>query len=137
MQTIIPVDIEDALRIDLKRAADLGGFSFGISAPPIPADLGNTLPYVVVERIGGMRESLVVDTHDIGIDVWADEWGEATLAANKVLGLLCGLPYSDDPQVEYLGVEINALPYNNPDPNHQDIPRVSFTAHVKARAEII
>lgn len=137
MPYLTPLDIEDALRSDLTIAANLGGFSCAFGAPPTPKDLGATLPYARIERIGGMRNSLVVDAHDVAIDVWADDWAEAQTAANKVVGLLCGLPYADDElDHDYLGVDINVLPYNNPDPDHQDIPRVSFTAEVTTRAEL-
>lgn len=135
MLNLIPLDIEDALRVDLSTAASLGGFSISIAAPPVPYDLGTSLPYAMVERIGGQRDDIVVDTHDVAIDVWADSWADAQLAADKLLGLLCGLPYADDElEHDYLGVQVNALPYNNPDPDHQDVPRVSFTAFVTARA---
>lgn len=136
MQYLRPIDIEDALRLDLTTAAQLGGFSCAFGAPPTPKDLGATLPYARIERIGGTRNSLVVDEHYVAVDVWAADWAQAQQAANEVLGLLCALPYSDGLAHDYMGVDINALPYNNPDPDHQDVPRVSFTARVVARAEL-
>lgn len=138
MPCLIPIDIEDALRLDLTTAARLGGFSFSVAAPPVPTNLGNTLPYAMVERIGGTRDEIVVDTHNVAIDVWANDWAEAQITANKLVGLLCGLPYDDGFLAhDYLSCDINAHPYNNPDPDHQDIPRVSFSAQVLVRAEEI
>lgn len=135
MSYLMPLDIEDALRIDLGTAAGLGGFSCAFGAPPTPKDLGTTLPYARIERLGGIRNSLVVDEHDVAVDVWADDWASAQEAANKVVGLLCGLPYADDElDHDYMDAYINALPYNNPDPDHPDLPRVSFNATVTARA---
>lgn len=135
MQNLMPLDIEDALRVDLTTAAELGGFSCAFGAPPTPKNLGDVLPYARIERLGGRRDSLVVDLHDVAIDVWADTWAEAQEAANKVVALLCGLPYADGELAhDYLGADLNALPYNNPDPQHEDLPRVSFNATVTARA---
>lgn len=132
MPNLAPIDIEDALRLDIMTAAGQGGFS--ISAPPVPINLGALLPYAVVERIGGTRDELVIDSHMVGVDVWANDWAEAQQTANAIVGYMCSLPYDDSAQHDYLSVNINALPYNNPDPDHADVPRVSFTAQVLVRA---
>ena len=132
---IKPVDIEDAMRLDMTAIAvieDIDGLT--IAAPPVPTDLGADLPYVVVERLGGTRDSIVVDTHQVGIDIWANDWAEAQAAANTIVGLVSALPWLTPSEAEYLDADIIAHPYNNPDPDHPDIPRVSITAQVSTRA---
>jgi len=135
MRYLIPLDIEDALRVDVSTAASQGGFSFSIAAPPVPANLGASLPYVLVERLGGTRDEVVIDEHIVAVDVWDKDWADAHSVANDVLGVLSALPDTDGLAHDYLEVAVNVLPYDNPDPDHQDIPRVSFTAHVSTRAE--
>lgn len=135
MRYLIPIDIEDALRVDVSTAAALGGFSFSMAAPPTPTDLGASLPYVLVERMGGTRESLVIDEHVVAVDVWDNDWADAHKTANEVLGVMFSLPETEGLSQDYLDVAVNAFPYDNPDPDHEDIPRVSFTAHVSTRAE--
>lgn len=134
MSNLKTIDIEDALRLDIMTVAEEGDFPFVVTAPPVPTDLNSLLPCAIVERLGGTRSDIVVDSHMVGVDVWANDWAEAQENANTILGLLSGLPFRDDLKHDYLGIDINAFPYNNPDPEHQDVPRVSFTAQVLVRA---
>lgn len=134
MRYLVAIDIEDALRQDLPTAATLGGFSIYAAAPPVPETLGSSLPFVIPERVGGTRDSIVIDTHNVSIDVYAKTWGKAQETANKLVGIVAELPDIDGLSADYLEADITTLPYNNPDPRHQDVPRVTFAASVICRA---
>ena len=134
---IAPHDVEDVLQQDLSTLAAASGLSYGISGTPVPSNLGNTLPYVVIYNVGGFRTSRVVDTHAVSIDVYAKRWDLAMDAACKMAGLVENLEDSTGLSLDYHRTAITALPYNNPDPDHADIPRVSFTADVVLRAAVI
>lgn len=134
---IAPLDVEDVLQQDLNTMATRCGLSCGISGTPIPQDLGKTLPYAVIYNVGGLRTSKVVDTHAVSIDVYAKRWDLAMAAANKIAGIVEELENVDGLSQDYLRTAVTALPYNNPDPDHADIPRVSFTADVVLRAAVI
>lgn len=122
---MVPVEIEGIL-------AELATRETGIpsSAPPLPPDL--IPPMYQFSRIGGSSSNLVSDSHNVRIHVYADTWEQAQILANRCVGWLKGVQFSDNP---INSVGINALPYNNPDPNHPTIPRASFTAIVGCRSE--
>ncbi len=129
-------DVEGALQQDL--AAILAAYD--VIAPPLPDDFPDDgLPLVVVERLGGSRADLVIEEHDVSFDVYSDRWASAVDAANTVVAVMTAL--ADMPEqasgVDWLNVQINTLPYNNPDPRHADIPRVTFRAVVTCRPESI
>lgn len=132
----ITVDVEDTLRQDIPEALE-GAFSIFGAAPPVPESLGSNLPLVIPERIGGSRYSLVLDAHSVAFDVYAATWGEAQEAAGQVVAAISELPYRSGLAGAYYSSEITTLPYNNPDPRHPDIPRVSVNAQVITRAKSI
>lgn len=134
---IIPRDVEDVLRLDLTTVAAECGLSFGISGTPVPNDLGKKLPYAVVYGVGGFKNSRVADVHAVSIDVYGRTWARAMDAANKLSGIVEELQDIDELTVDYLGTAITALPYNNPDPDHPDLPRVTFAADVTIRSAVI
>lgn len=137
MQLLVPIDIEDALQKDLSQAAQQGGFSIGVSATPVPSDLGKTIPYAVVTKVGGVRNDIVVDEHIVSIDVWDKRWALVTESANKLAAFLMALPDTPGTSVDYLSVRMDVLPYNNPDVRHVDLPRASFTAAVATRPAVL
>lgn len=131
-----PRDVEGALQQDL--AAILT--SYDVIAPPLPDDFPDDgLPLVVVERLGGSRTDIVIEEHDVAFDVYADRWSSAVDAANTVVALVAALPDMSEQSsgVDWFDAQINALPYNNPDPAHPDVPRVTFSAVVTCRPESI
>ncbi len=129
----VVVDIEDLLRQDIPLALS-GAFSIYGAAPPVPETLGANLPLVIPERVGGTRYSMVVDAHNVAFDVYAPTWGEAQEAAGHVVAAVSELPYRSDTVGSYRETQITTHPYNNPDPEHPDIPRVSVNAQVITRA---
>lgn len=122
---MVPIEIEGLL-------AELASVETGIpsSAPPLPPDL--KAPLYQFARTGGASSDLVSDSHNVRVHVYGDTWEEAQILANRCVGWMKGVQFSDNP-VNSVG--IMTLPYNNPDPNHPTIPRVSFSAIVGCRSE--
>lgn len=123
-----PVDAEDALRLDLSTDG------CPVSAPPVPRDLGASLPVAVVQRDGGTRMNPVMDSHNVTVSVWAASWAEATREANRIAGALARLPSTPGTAVQWRTAEITQLPFAAPDPAHPNVPRVQFAASVTCRA---
>ena len=128
MQRSKPVDIEYVLARAL-----------GIHATPVPADLERRLPYVMATRTGGGRADLVVDNHFVDIDVWCekDAWGQAADEAADVMSRVLELAGSTSGGAVVCAATVEAMPYNNPDPLHPDLARVTCSVEITARAEII
>jgi len=122
MQVVSPIDVEDALRIDL--AAIDGGFRF--FAPPIPPDL--RAGDVLIERVGGARASGASHEHDVSIDCYADDDADAVAMANAVQGYVVSLPLRDM-STQYSNANANA-PYANHDPRAPQLARQTFRATV-------
>ena len=122
MQVVNPIDIEDALRIDL--AALESGFRF--FAPPIPHDL--RAGDVLITRVGGARVSGASHDHDVSVDCYAADDADAVLMANEVHGLLVSLPLRAT-QIQYSNATAN-LPYQNNDPRAPQLARQTFRATV-------
>ena len=127
MQLVKPIDIEDALRVDL--AAILGS-SYKCFAPPQPDDL--TAGSVMVTALGGASNGEVSNEHDVSIDCWASTEAAAVTLGNTVAGYVASLPMRAT-TTPYKGAYINALPYINPDPTRPLLPRVTFRATVTVR----
>lgn len=125
-----PVDVEELLRLDITTEA------CPVCAPPVPEDLGSTLPIAMVERDGGTRMNLVVDAHNATVSVWAATWAEAMAAANALAGAIARLPMTGGTTTQWRTADITGLPSNAPDPAHPTIPRVQLTAQVTCRATI-
>lgn len=130
MQLVAPIDIEDALRIDL-AAIDEGVRYF---APPAPDDL--TANSVQIMSVGGAAQTDVSNEHDVRVDCWAATDAAAVALADKVAGIIATLPLRDTARA-YNTAEINALPYINPDPNRPTLPRASFRAVIGVRGTTI
>lgn len=129
MQLVKPIDIEDALRIDLGALMDNG---WRVSAPPAPDDLGAKC--IVVTSLGGAPETAVSNEHDVSVDVWAATEADAISGANDAAGYIASLPVRTLASGRhYLTAAIEALPYINPDPNRPLVPRATFRATVGVR----
>ena len=127
MQLVKPIDIEDALRVDL--AAILGN-TYSVFAPPQPDALAANS--VMVTSLGGAANDEVSNEHDVSVDVWASTEAAAVTLANTVAGYVASLPMRAT-TTPYKGAYINALPYINPDPTRPLLPRVTFRATVTVR----
>ena len=123
------IDIEAAL-------ADK--FGPGTSAPPLPE--GFSLPFALFTRTGGDTSDRVSTTHNVSVDVYADTWAQAQAYAAELAGLIADLDgrnvgYSSNGSRIEAPVYVSACqaPYNNPDPKHPNVPRVTFMATLATR----
>ena len=112
------VDIEDVLR------TQIGDSTLTASANPLPPSF--TLPYALVTALGGTTHDLVIDELRASVDVYADTWANAHTYAQIALARTRGL------QTAYF-VEVDALPYHNPDPLRPDLARVTFDLTIGVR----
>ena len=122
MQVVHPIDVEDALRIDLSALYQGARFL----APPIPSDL--KAGDVLIERVGGGRASGASHEHDVSIDCYAADDADAVALANVVHGLVVSLPVRDT-ATQYGDARAN-LPYANYDPRAPQLTRQTFRATV-------
>lgn len=123
-----PVDVEEALAADL--SATVPAFP-----PPVPADMGAELPCALVQRDGGTRAALVIDTHNVTVSVWAADWAAATEAADALAGAVARLPMERGTPVRWLRAEVTALPFPAPDPDRPGLCRVQLAASVSCRCK--
>lgn len=125
------IDIEAAL-------ADK--FGTGTSAPPLPEAFSASLPWVLFTRTGGDASDRVYTAHDVSVDVYAATWAQAQAYAAEMAGLIADLPGRNVGYTEG-GTRTEApvytascqAPYNNPDPKHPNVPRVTFMANLATR----
>ena len=122
MQVVSPIDIEDALRIDLSTLKSGTRFF----APPIPPDL--TANDVLITRVGGARASGASHEYDVSIDCYADNEADAVTLSNAVHGLVSSLPLQST-ATQYNDASAN-LPYANHDPRAPQLARQTFRATV-------
>ncbi len=122
MQVVSPIDIEDALYIDLSSL--MNGVRF--FAPPVPPDLAAN--DVLIERVGGGRVSGASHEYDVSIDCYADTDESAVELANAIHGLIVSLPLRET-STQYSNANANA-PYANFDPRAPQLSRQTFRATV-------
>lgn len=136
-QIITSVDIEDAARQDIETVAKLGGWDITASAPPLPEDFDQSLPFVYVEKTGGSRLSLVVDNHEITCDVYGKTWAEANETARRLVGIVAALPnLGGDLHANYYAASVIVPEYDFPDTDHPTVPRVRVVMSLTTRADI-
>lgn len=140
MQIVSPIDIEDALRIDLTTLyASLSITRVTFSAPPVEPTLGElpaTGVVVCFRRVGGTRDDLVVDTHAVSIDVYAATWADAIDEANRLAGVLAQLPYQATTRIRYQSVNTATAPYELPDTSNPVMPRVRMLINIITKAAV-
>ena len=131
MQLTYPIDIENALRIDVGELTDLVCF-----APPAPDDLQPGS--VCFTSVGGQTQTEVSNEYSVSVDCWGEDYAQAVENANRMAGLVASLPFrSPSSGRHYVTADINATPYINPDPLRPTLPRASFRAEVGIRGESI
>ncbi len=132
MQSVIPIDAEQALSEDLSEY-----WGHPIFPPPLPETYQQQLPCALVTVVGGMDASMVTFEHDVSIDVYADTFAQAMDNARALAGIFADLKFREPSSGrQWLTSGINALPYVNPDPNNYKVPRVTFTAIASIRGTI-
>ena len=115
-------DIETALY----RLLDNSGYH--ASAHSIPSSLGSSLPHVHVVRTGGFESDMVIETHYVDFDVYDAYPADAMTKASELCGWTRDLVGDD-----FYVATITTLPYENPDPRHPNIARVTFKASLICR----
>lgn len=102
------------------------------SAHALPATLGDSFPHVHVVRTGGYTADLVIELNNVDFDVYAEDEADAMTAASNLCALVRSLTGTQLGAPCYAS-EIETLPYNNPDPRHPTIGRVTFKARITTR----
>ena len=105
---------------------------FHASAHALPASLGGELPHVHIVRTGGFTSDRVVETNNVDFDVYGSDASDAMSAAVILCGEVRNLE-GEDIGVPVYSSEVSTLPYNNPDPRHPNIARVTFKAMILTR----
>lgn len=121
------IDIEGALQ------AALSDSGWSASAPPWPADLGETLPHVHIVCTGGSRSLFVQDESNVSLHVYAATEAAAMEAACDLTAWVCELPGNPLGGSTCHAAQIVARPYSNPDPRHPDIARATVGIRVRTR----
>lgn len=122
----ITLDIETAL---YKALTDDG---HSASAHMLPASLGSTLPHIHVTRTGGSNSDLVIDSHNVDFDVYAEDEADAMETASNMCAWIRSLAGAASNPPCYVS-EVTTLPYKNPDPRHPTLARVTVKALITTR----
>ena len=124
------IDIEAALAY---------AFGSNASAPPLPESYTSSLPWALFTRTGGDIASRVYCTHNVSVDVYDSTWAAAQASASGALAVINALEgsiigYGNPPEAEAAVYAVSCqAPYNNPDPKHPNVPRVTFLATLAPR----
>ncbi len=105
---------------------------YSASAHALPTTLGSDFPHVHVVRTGGYTTDLVIEYHNVDFDVYAEDEADAMTAASNLCDFVRSLTGTQLGSPCYAS-EIETLPYNNPDPRHPTIGRVTFKARITTR----
>lgn len=128
-EVIVFDDIEDVLRLHLTdRLAEYG------RAVPVSATVPTPRPdeFVVVPRIGGPRQNLVVDSPLIGVECWSDKASDALSLAQLTRGLIFAMQGETIEGVTIYRVQEAAGPALLPDPDSAQA-RYVFTVQLDMR----
>ena len=123
MQVVSPIDVENALRIDLST---LFANIYRVYCKPIRPDLA--AGDVVIYPLGGARVSGASHDYDVSIDCYAADDALARSMVNEVQGACVSLPLRST-QTQYSNVNAN-LPYSNYDPRSPQLTRYTFRATI-------
>ena len=121
------IDVEDALQ------AALNADGYRASAPPIPRDLGSSLPYVLVRRTGGYENGMVQDMHLASIHVYAEDDAQAMHEADALTAWVRALAGHDLGGVPCYVAAVSTLPYGNPDPDRPELARCTIGVQLLTR----
>ena len=105
---------------------------YSASAHSLPTTLGDAFPHVHVVRTGGDTADLVIEGNNVDFDIYAEDQADAMTAASNLCAWVRSLAGKWIGAPCYVS-EIVTLPYNNPDPRHPTIGRVTFKARITTR----
>lgn len=129
MQVVKPLDIEDALRIDLSALLP----DCRVMAQPIPPDLQHG--DVVIYATGGAGLSAASSEYDVSIDCYAVDAAEAEAIARDVCGMFASLPLRAT-SFQYNNASANP-PYQNNDLRAPQLARYTFVGRAICPGERI
>jgi hypothetical protein len=122
MQVVEPIDIADALVVDLKQILT----NYRIYGIPIPHDVA--INDVCIEQLGGSRVSGASNVYDVTFGCYADNDAAANAIANEVAGIVASLPLRET-LTQYNAANVNS-PYADYDPRAPHLARESFRASI-------
>lgn len=132
MQIVKPIDVESALAAEL--AARIPTAS--VHAAPAPDNIGAGT--IVVQTLGGGRQSPVSDLFDAVVYCYAATYGAAMDEGAEVAAAIRGIQL-EGPAVA--GIEWTTTganpPYDDPDPDRPTLRRATVRATVAARGTAI
>lgn len=135
-QLIIPIDVEDALRIDISSVLTKIGKKVKVSAPPLADTLNNNLPYCLITKTGGWDADMVLNSFSVSIDTYDKTWAKAMDTASTIYAIINALPYTEGTSTDWKDATSNSSPNTFPDPDNPSIPRVRFSITVRARGVV-
>ena len=128
MQIVTPIDVEDALASELDARLP----NVSVHAAPAPDNIGAGV--VVIESLGGGRQTLVSDLYDVVAYCYADSYADAMALGASVSGEIRAIQAAGPAVagVEWTTTDANP-PYNDPDPDRPTLRRATVRATVAAR----
>lgn len=128
MELNVPIDIADAVQDALNDAGHTA------CARPLPRNFPDHLPLTLVESLpGGGRTDVVLDRFAVRCYTYADTPAEAIAESGEVMAALIACQGGTLGGMPCYRVTPSALPYEAHDPQHPDVPRACFTAHMYVR----
>lgn len=128
MQIVTPIDIEDALAAELAARIPTAT----VNAAPAPDGVGAGA--IVVQTLGGGRQTPVSDVFDVVAYCYASTYGAAQEAGREVAAAIRAIQL-DGPAVAgtvWTTTDANP-PYDDPDPDRPTLRRATVRATVAAR----
>lgn len=107
--------------------------ALGIAAPPVPAEMPDSLPYACAVALGGTSRNNV-DAATIDVDVWAEDAASAMDEARALIARARALEGTTTGGATWGAVRVTTLPYGNPDPRQPRLSRATFTISATAHA---
>lgn len=135
-QLIVTPDMCERLRLDMLGSARMMGVNLDAACTPLPERFATRLPFVWIQPLGGTRRDMVVDMTTVTCGVYAATWAAATDAAQLAHAIILNLPYEPDRLSDWKQSTALNLPYEDPDPDRPDLPRVSFTVSLVMKATV-
>lgn len=114
-----PVDIESAL---YEYLTDNG---WSCSALPVPVDIDENLPFVVLQRTGGNLNDRVITHQSVSFDIYAKSWTEASDKCADLCADILALENETLDGEPVYAVEVESIGYNNASSDFPTLARMS------------
>ena len=113
--------------------SELSSRGFGISASEVPRDLAGRLPHVHVVATGGVAAGFVQEWRYCDMDVYACGYAEAHETASRLSAAVRDLDGGAVGPAVCYRASVATPAYDNPDPDHPTLPRVTLKAQFLMR----